>query len=192
MPDARNLPTDYAKYALRAKTSSKKTALSLLNRFSFRYRLAVDFQGLVAPNVGRTLLGYNVITKVFLAYTAYEILVKAARLLKLHSVQSVDINTIFDNQLAKKLRSNEKLRNFMLTYPHKSQELREKLKLFFQGSTHDIVCVAYALRSVFAHGELTASVIGTETKAKREMFKELADVLLSYCDKKFTDCLVRL
>ena len=192
MPDSRNLPTDYTKYSVRAKTSSKKTALRLLNRFSFRYRLAVSFQGLNAPNVGRTIYGYNVITKVFLAYTAYETLVTAARHLRIHSVINIDQNTIFELVLASHLRKNEKLMNFMLSYPHKSEALREKLKLFFNGSTHDIVCVAYAIRCVFAHGDLTASVIGTETIAKRKMFTDIAEVLFNYCDRKFSDCIVRL
>jgi len=52
--------------------------------------------------------------------------------------------------------------------------------------------VAFALRNVFAHGELTASVVGTETIAKRKVFTDLAESLLDYCDDKFTLCLAKL
>ena len=112
MPNAKNLPYDYDAFVNFAKISHKKSAVSLLNKFSFRYRLAEDFEGLVAPNVGRTLAGYNVITKVFLAYTAYEAVIKAARYLRVRSVQDIEMNTRFDPELAIKIRENEKL-NFI-------------------------------------------------------------------------------
>jgi hypothetical protein len=191
MPNAKNLPTNYDQYVKRAKQSKKSTAISQLNKFSFRYRLAEDFEGLIAPNVGRTLAGYNVITKVFLAYTAYEAVVKAARNLKVYSVQSHQLNTRFEPELANKIRQNEKLKSYLLSYPHENA-ISNKIKLFFNGTTSDIICISYALRNIFAHGELTASVVGTETAAKRKVFTELANSILDYCDETFTQCLDRL
>lgn len=70
--------------------------------------------------------------------------------------------------------------------------LSTKLKLFFDGTTSDVICVAYALRNVFAHGDLTASVIGTETIAKRKVFTDLANAMLDYCDEIFERCMFRL
>ena len=191
MPNAKNLPTDYEEYVELAKLSKKKSALPLLNRFAFRYSLAEDFEGIVAPNVGKTLAGYNVLTKVFLAYTAYEAIIKAGRNLRVHSVQSHDLNTRFDKLLADKLRNNEKLKSYLLSYPH-DFALSNKVKLFFNGNTSDIICIAYALRNIFAHGDLTASVVGTETIAKRKMFTDLANAILDYCDETFTLCLKRI
>jgi hypothetical protein len=191
MPNEKKLPSDYDDYVRLAKRSTNTSAITLLNKFCFRYRLAEDFEGLKAPNVGRTLAGYDVITKIFLAYTAYEIIVKAARLVKIHSVQRHELNTIFDTQLAKKIRKNDKLKSFLINYPHE-YGLSNKIKLFFNESTSDVVCVAYALRNIFAHGELTASAIGTDTIAKRKVFDELANKILDYCDDTFTICLTRL
>ena len=191
MPNEKNLPTDYDEYVELAKLSKRLTALPLLNRFAFRYRLAEDFEGIVAPNVGRTLAGYNVITKIFLSYTAYEAIVRAGRNLRVHSVLTHELNTRFDNKLAIKLRENKKLESYLLSYPCDSS-LMNKLKLFFNGNTSDIICVAYAIRNVFAHGDLTASAIGTETKAQRKVFTDLANSLLDYCDETFTLCLKRL
>jgi len=191
MPNAKNLPNDYDAFVKFAKISHKKFAVSLLNKFSFRYRLAEDFEGIIAPNVGRTLAGYNVITKVFLAYTAYEAVIKAARYLRVRSVQDIEMNTRFDPDLAIKIRENEKLKLYLLAYPH-DKAVAIKVKLFFDGTTSDIVCIAFVLRNIFAHGELTASVVGTETIAKRKVFTDIANSLLDYCDETFSLCLKKL
>ena len=191
MPNAKNLPNDYDAFVKFAKISHKKVAISLLNKFSFRYRLAEDFEGIVAPNVGRTLAGYNVITKVFLAYTAYEAAIKAARYLRVSSIQNIELNTCFDSALAIKIRQNEKLKSYLLAYPHE-QAVANKIRHFFNGTSSDIVCIAFALRNIFAHGELTASVVGTETIAKRKVFTDLANSLLDYCDDTFSLCVKKL
>jgi hypothetical protein len=191
MPNAKNLPNDYDAFVKFAKISHKKVAISLLNKFSFRYRLAEDFEGIVAPNVGRTLAGYNVITKVFLAYTAYEAAIKAARYLRVSSIQNIELNTCFDSALAIKIRQNEKLKSYLLAYPHE-QAVANKIRHFFNGTSSDIVCIAFALRNIFAHGELTASVVGTETIAKRKVFTDLANSLLDYCDETFSLCVKKL
>jgi hypothetical protein len=153
--------------------------------------LAEDFEGIVAPNVGRTLAGYNVITKVFLAYTAYEAAIKAARYLRVSSIQNIELNTCFDSALAIKIRQNEKLKSYLLAYPHE-QAVANKIRHFFNGTSSDIVCIAFALRNIFAHGELTASVVGTETIAKRKVFTDLANSLLDYCDETFSLCVKKL
>ena len=191
MPNAKNLPSDYDAFVRFAKISHKKSAVSLLNKFSFRYRLAEDFEGIVAPNVGRTLAGYNVITKVFLAYTAYEAVIKAARYLRVRSVQDIEMNTRFDPDLAIKIRENEKLKSYLISYPHE-EAVAIKVKFFFNGTTSDIICIAFALRNIFAHGELTASVVGTETIAKRKVFTDIANSLLDYSDETFSLCLKKL
>lgn len=191
MPDINQFPTNYSVYLKLAKSTHKTTALPHLTRFTYRYRLAKDFIGLKAPNVGKTLAGYDVITKLFLTYTAYEAVVKAARYLSVRSVLIHPLNTRFEPELAKKLRSNEKLRTFLLAYPLDTA-LANKVKLFFDGTTSDIVSIAYALRNIFAHGDLTASPIGTETSAKREVFTKLANAMLLYSDEIFSKCLTKL
>jgi hypothetical protein len=191
MPNADNLPRDYSKYSNLAKKSRRLDVLPLLNKFSFRYRLAESFEGMVAPDVGRTLLGYNVVMKVFLAYTAYEAIVRTARILRLYGVDTHELNSIYDAGLAKRIRNNEKLRNYLTAYQFE-RGLANKLKLFFNGTTSDIVCVAYAIRNIFAHGDLTASSVGTETIAKRQQFTDLANALLDYCDDTFTKCLEKI
>lgn len=191
MPNPKNLPTYYDEYVTRAKTTNKSYALPLLNTFAYRYRLAESFQEMIAPEVGKTLSGYNVLTKVFLSYTAYESIVKASRSLRVKNVYNYELNVIFDEPLAQRLRANTKLKEYLTSYRSESG-LKNKLHNFFSASTHDVVCVAYALRNIFAHGDLTASSVGTETIAKRKLFTDLANVLLDYCDDRFTDCIDKL
>ncbi len=191
MTEINQFPTNHAIFLKLAKSSYKTTALTHLTRFIFRYRLAKDFTGLKAPNVGKTLAGYDVITKIFLAYTAYEAIIKAARFLNVRSILKHELNTRLEPALAIKLRANHKLKEFLLAYPLELG-LANKVKLFFDGTTSDIICIAYSLRNIFAHGDLTASPIGTETIYKREVFTDLADAILEYCDNIFSNCLPRL
>lgn len=191
MPNPKNLPTYYDEFVASAKKTKKSYALSTLNIFAYRYRLAESFDGMIAPEVGRTLEGYNVLTKVFLAYTAYESIVKVSRQLRVNNVNHFDLNVIWNSELATRLRKNEKLKTYLLSRKDDSG-LATKLKNFFEGNTSDIICVAYALRNVFAHGDLTASSVGTETIAKRKIFTDLANAILDYCDDRFTDCLDKL
>jgi hypothetical protein len=59
MANSKNLPTDYVQYSRLAKTTFKNQALPYLNRFAFRYRLAVSFKGIIAPEVGKTTADIN-------------------------------------------------------------------------------------------------------------------------------------
>lgn len=192
MPNEQNMPTDYDKYVKLAKLSKNKDALTRLTRFAYRYRLAEDFKGMIAPNIGRTLLGYAVITKLFLAYTAYEAAVRAARNLNIRKIWPHQFNVRYESQLAKKLRANTELESYLISYKELDPDLANNVKLFFDETTSDIICVAYALRNIFAHGELTATAIGTETKSKRKVFLDLSNAILDYSDEIFTLCVDKL
>jgi len=111
--------------------------------------------------------------------------------LKVSSIQNIELNTRFDSALAIKIRQNEKLKSYLLAYPHE-QAVANKIRHFFNGTSSDIVCIAFALRNIFAHGELTASVVGTETIARRKVFTDLANSLLDYCDDIFSLCVKKL
>jgi hypothetical protein len=54
------------------------------------------------------------------------------------------------------------------------------------------IVIVYALRNIYAHGDLTASSVGTETIAKTKLFTDLANAILDYCDDRFSDCLDKL
>lgn len=71
-------------------------------------------------------------------------------------------------------------------------ELKNKINLFIDGTTDDLVCVAYGLRNKFAHGDLTASAVSTSKKKHRDDLLDLADGILDYSDELFDKCISRL
>ncbi len=188
MTKLKNLPTSFSVFKNKKKNIKNAEAKSLLNHFAYRYRLAASFQSMNAPEVGKTLTGYDAILKLFLAYTAYEAVVKAAFSLKVADVRHVSENFIIDKQMIKRIRDSEKLKNYLLMYKH-SEDLKANLDFALNKNLSDIVCIAYALRNIFAHGDLTPSVIGLEKKSERQLITDLADTLLAYCDGVFTKCM---
>ena len=172
---------------LRLHNENKK----LLARFVYRYRLAKSFTEIIAKDIGRTIKGYNAILKVFLTYTAYEQLLKGAYGLRVFGLDSVDRNRVENTELAEKLRKNKQLIDFLVEYSTDSL-LIGQLVAFRKNANNDVVCVAYAIRNVFAHGELTATPIGVALKTERTTLLELADFLLNYCDDIFTKCVEKL
>ena len=188
---SRNLPISFklfkATVNLRLHSENKK----LLTRFVYRYRLAKSFTEIIADDIGRTLKGYNAILKVFLTYTAYEQLLKASNGLRVYGLDGIDKNRIVDIELAERLRKNKQLINFLIEYSTDSI-LIGQLAAFRKNKNNDIVCVAYAIRNVFAHGELTATPIGIALKDERTTLLDLADFLLNYCDDIFTKCVEKL
>ena len=186
-----NLPSSFKQFKASANLRLHNENKKLLARFVYRYRLAKSFTEIIAKDIGRTIKGYNAILKVFLTYTAYEQLLKGAYGLRVFGLDSVDRNRIEDAQLAEKLRKNKQLVNFLIEYSTDSI-LIAQLVSFRKNSNNDVVCVAYAIRNVFAHGELTATPIGVALKTERTTLLELADFLLNYCDDIFTKCVEKL
>ena len=188
---SKNLPSSFkllkATVNLRLHSENKK----LLTRFVYRYRLAKSFTEIIADDIGRTLKGYNAILKVFLTYTAYEQLLKASNGLRVYGLDGIGTNRIVDIEIAERLRKNKQLINFLIEYSTDSV-LIGQLAAFRKNKNNDIVCVAYAIRNVFAHGELTATPIGVALKDERTTLLDLADFLLNYCDDTFTKCVEKL
>ena len=191
MANSKNLPTDYVQYSRLAKTTFKNQALPYLNRFAFRYRLAVSFKGIIAPEVGKTLVGYNTLTKIFLAYTAYEAVISASKVLRINGLTYRPDIVILEPILAEKIKTNVALKAYLFS-SHFSTDLREKLNLFYSEPFGDVSTIASALRNVYAHGDLTASVVGAEKVKHRKNLDELATKVLEFSDDAFSRCIARL
>ena len=186
-----NLPSSFKQFKATVNLRSHSENKKLLARFDYRYRLAKSFTEIIAKDIGRTIKGYNAILKVFLTYTAYEQLLKASNGLRVYGLDSIDRNRIADIELAERLRNNKQLIDFLIEYSTDSI-LIGQLVAFRKNKNNDIVCVAYAIRNVFAHGELTATPIGIALKTERTTLIDLADFLLNYCNDIFTKCVEKL
>jgi len=186
-----NLPSNYNRLKNLAKFTEKTSQARLLSRFAYRYRLAKSFNKLQADGVGKTLDTYSAITKLFFAYTAYEAVMSIAQKLRVKGIGNIKIHAVTDNALAIRIRKNKTLVNFIQTSDF-STELTTRLRYFFDGTLDDVCCVAYAIRSSFAHGNLTTTDVGKGLAADRKLITDLADFLLSYSDEVFDKCLEKL
>lgn len=184
MANSVNLPTSFSAFKSKRKSANDGDTRKQLYRFAYRYRLAKSFEGMKASNVGKTLAGYDAILKVFLAYTAYEVLNKTAKSL---NVKITSASAKSDEKLVERLRKNDKLKKYIVE-SNTEYWLKEKIDLTLNGNSNDIAPICSALRHIFAHGELTPSPIGITTKGECKLLFDLADALLTYCDNIFTEC----
>ncbi|ABP35049.1 hypothetical protein [Polynucleobacter asymbioticus] len=191
-----NMPTAYKDYQQKLKTGTIKINAEVkrrLSRFPYRYRLAKSFIGIDAKEVGRTLIGYEAGMKVFLAYTAYEDLIYAARKLEIENVKDKNENTILNKELAEQLLKNKSLIDFVRNnLRDEDAKLKMRIEEFIRGETYDVLFLAFAIRNFYAHGIFTATKGGVTKKADKALYYKLADVVLKYCDKRFTNCIKKI
>jgi len=189
-----NMPTEHIKWAqLKKGERLKQKLVHSLNRFQYRYRFACSFSSMTLDGTGElTAKGYTAFMKLFLAYSAYDELRAAEKILlnreklKVHNIENQKV-------LAATLRKNEKLKVLLTEgIANENELLKKRLHLFFDGKSNDVMCVATAARNSFVHGDLTAGGAGLSIKARVEAIEELATVLRNYCDKLFSNCLKRI
>jgi hypothetical protein len=165
------------------KTESSNTPT--LNRFAARYQLSVKFKGIDAKLSAKTLDGYSKIFHVFLAYSAFETLLKGIEELSKREVDpmsvelDIDIDKhnypMIDDQIADSLRKIKGLSEVLLEYADKDIRI-VRLKAFFSlplnqkeldkpkflklqkelTLPNNLLVIASSIRNVVAHGQLSA------------------------------------
>jgi hypothetical protein len=186
-----NLPTSFAEFRKIGELHRHQIERKLLSRFCYRYRLAKSFQETKADGVGRTLKSYDAILKVFLSYTAYEVLIKSANRLRIFNVQPIQINQIMNKRIADTMRVHQKIIEFLIEHST-DVELKKKIEEFKNNNSNDIICIAYALRNTYAHGGLTPTGIGIRNLTEQRLLIDLANVILAYCDDIFSKSIEKL
>jgi hypothetical protein len=198
MKTLNNMPTEHAKWAQLKKDADIKTkVIKSLNRFQYRYRLACSINSMtINGTTPLTAKGYTAFMRLFLAYSAYDevraaekVLLKREKL-KVHSIKNKP-------ELAATLRKNEKLKNLLIDGLENENEdeldgLKKSLLNFYDANGRDIMCVATAARNSFVHGDLTAGGAGLSINARVAAIDELANVLREYSDKLFSKCLKKI
>jgi hypothetical protein len=189
-----NMPTDHAEWtAIKKSCVLEPKIINSLNRFQYRYRLACSFSSMtVDGTTALTCKGYTAFMKLFLAYSAYDevraaekILLKRKKL-KIHNIKNEQL-------LAASLRKNIKLKNLLIASVEDEDDgLKESLNLFYEGTTDNVMCIATAARNIFVHGVLTAGGAGLSINARVTAIEELAYVLRKYCNKIFSKCINRI
>ena len=193
MKDLHNLPTKHKEFdAMKTSLSDKQKNknhkfLNLMNRFMYRYRMAKAFQTIVAPDVEkRTVDGYACGMKLFMAYSAYDEIRAAERILLKQDWNETHKYT--DKELAMKIRKNEKMQE-LLTETTAVEEggLKIMLKKFYANKNDEIMIFASSLRHSFVHGDFTTARSGLTNKREIRIVDEVTHVILKVSDDIFTD-----
>ena len=193
MKDLHNLPTKHKEFSAMKKALSDKQKkqnekfLNLMNRFMYRYRMAKAFQTIVAEDVEkRTVDGYACGMKLFMAYSAYDEIRAAERLLL-----KLDRNAThkYKNEiLAERIRSNERMKDLLLeTIAVEEDGLRIMLKKFYANKNNEIMIFASSLRHSFVHGDFTTARSGLTNKREIQTINDVTNVVLNLSDEIFSE-----
>lgn len=158
-----------------------------LMRFIYRYRFARVFKSInyIDPKfIDKTLKSYEACNRLFLAYTAYEVVRKAAILLGLPSsfYESIEVDRI----KADNFRRNSKFTSFIGSIA-KDKEQKEGFNKFFRKNapSNDILFVIYMIRNAFSHGSFTPRGCGLDKKYHIEDVEFLTERLLDHANEVF-------
>ena len=193
MKDLHNLPTKHKEFsAMKTALSDKQKNknhkfLNLMNRFMYRYRMAKAFQTIVAPDVEkRTVDGYACGMKLFMAYSAYDEIRAAERILLKQDWNETHKYT--DKELAMKIRKNEKMQE-LLTETTAVEEggLKIMLKKFYATKNDEIMIFASSLRHSFVHGDFTTARSGLTNKREIRIVDKVTEVVLKVSDDIFSE-----
>ena len=193
MKDLHNLPTKHKEFSamMKALTETQKKKdrlyLNLLNRFMYRYRMAKAFQTIVVKDVEkRTVDGYACGMKLFMAYSAYDEIRAAERILR-----KLDRNAThkYKNEiLAERIRSNDRMKDLLLeTIAVEEDGLRVMLKKFYANKNNEIMIFASSLRHSFVHGDFTTARSGLTNKREIQTINDVTDVVLKLSDELFSE-----
>ena len=158
-----------------------------LMRFIYRYRFAKLFKSINYKDpkyIDKTLQCYEACNGLFLAYTAFEAVRKAAILFELPTsfYESMEVDRI----KADNFRRNEKFTSFISTIA-KDKEQKELLNKFFRKNapSNDILFVIYMIRNAFGHGSFTPRGCGLDKKHHIEDIEFLTESLLEHANDVF-------
>jgi len=164
-----------------------------INIFKARFEIAARLESITfSPEFGdNTTLAYLAGTKLLLAYSAGEALVRAEDLFRDRKSSSVSSWTISRAGLAKDLLPLAKLiLDNCDSHGNLNNSTKKFLAKFCEGGNSNVRPVATALRHVHAHGGLTArSITGSVEKndsGHAKVIEELALAFLEKCDEKFS------
>jgi len=156
-------------------------------RFVNRYRVALRFEGVRLQGFAtETQKGYGALTRIFLAYSAFERYAELAGIY--HPFRKffgrVDAKEL--SSLASTIKRNDpdrKLFDFLRRLL-KEERHRESLDRFHAGDVWAVVYYASALRHMYVHGHLTAFAQGCSSEQVSMICNEISRRLLYWirCD----------
>jgi hypothetical protein len=171
--------TKYCKAVAHLSGNSELTAVrSNLNRFNAKFRLAANIQPFKVAGIGEeTTSGYNAALKLFLAYTAAELLGECIG-------QKIEKWPLHDQQLADTLRkalANVEIRKDEIFQPKTSQRMAN----FISSNSDHIFGAAFCIRVMVAHGTFTVNGVMAYQSKVRTALLRMADLILDEAERQF-------
>jgi hypothetical protein len=196
MTNENHLPKKHKEFnaMMKALTEKQKKKnrdyLNLLNRFMYRYRMAKAFQTIIATDVEkRTLDGYACGMRLFMAYSAYDEIRAAERILI--GKRKNTIHKRKDAVLAEKIRTNKEMKDLLLnSITINDDGLRKTLINFYERKNDEIMFFASSLRHSFVHGDFTTARAGLTNKTKIGVINEVTNVVFEVSDDIFSEIIL--
>ena len=168
-------------------------ATKALMRFIYRYRFAKLFKSINYKDpkyIDKTLQCYEACNGLFLAYTAFEAVRSAAKLIGLAPkfYNSLEVDRI----KADNYRRNKKFSIFMNSIA-KDVKQKEILNKFFRENapSNDMLDVIYMIRNGFSHGSFTPRGSGLDKKHHIDDIAFLTEKLLDHANEVFIEAVER-
>ena len=164
-----------------------------VNRFGARYRLASAFRGVTLEGYGEaTSAGYDALTRLTLAWSAFEGLLPAIRMTT-HQYSAITARYDPRGCLEDVRRADPPGRVIEFVADHlKSERQRTILREFLQGNDCCLLTMAAAVRHVFVHSALTPNANQADPAAVVRVCDRLTAMLTRVMNREFSERVERL
>jgi len=189
-----NFPAGHI-FFIKNKKDLEPKLRNLLQRFTIRYRLSKSFEGLKFKDnrlLGKTYFkGYDIGMKIFLTYTAYELVYDAGKLLELEQLIPHNNRVELDKPTVDNIRKNKKLIALIEEFynalkSEKNNSILKNISKLKEGN-NDVLGLGLATRNLFAHGVFTPVGAGISEENIAD-YIALDKVILKYINGIFLEC----
>jgi hypothetical protein len=189
----KNYPEGYADLKSLIKAGHKprqmgfKVDIDEVYRFANRFRLAKAFTGIKLDNYNsNTVLGYDALFQVFLAYSAFELFLKIVGQ-KQSTIMGIIAKYDPLSHIQYVVRQDKGRLFYSFVHHHvTSAALRMHLTNVYNGNSNNITYLASAVRHIFAYGHLSAHANKCEPIAVKQICDTIFDFHMTVMDNEFS------
>ncbi len=189
----KNYPKDYASFHALVDSGHKQSQMGFhvstdeVYRFTNRFRVAKAFLGIKLDNyTPNTVIGYDSLFKVFLAYSAFELFLKIIGK-KQYTVMGMLTPYKPANHIAVVLQKDKGKQFYTFVHHYLDNPNHKKnLKDVYDGNSQNITYIASSIRHIFAHGHLSAHANNCNPLTVKEVCNNVFDFHMKVMDDEFS------
>jgi hypothetical protein len=95
------------------------------------------------------------------------------------------IHEVYANVLAKEEELNKENKN-------NNTHLTNSLEKLLDKKSVDVLCIAYAIRNLYSHGEFTGGGSGVTNNKIKNIYYEIAEEVLGYSENLYSQCINKI